>query len=716
MHFTQEDYRKIEAWLQARSAKDTEFLKAYPLTGKEDVPIIQEGKNRLVSMEDLIAKITMANFPDFFNVTNYIDRGNLTIEEAVNCVPAEKRKLGMAITFHNDKNNWVILQFCGVHLNQWSSLCCWKNILDAALDDIILFRPDEEDTTEVASEGKSFVKFKDRSTADEFVDKGRIILRKNIQGSPSCAIDDEDHLVNVLTQSMIKESDTIYEVRYHFDLQGKTIKIPANSTLLFEGGTINNGTVVLNNTSVLGAYEYSGMGNMTIQGTFVAGQVMTFTDGNRQVLKWYNGAEWKLLLDITDYNEIISRINNLIEKHNREVAEINRRIDSTNGRIDNLTETVNNLSNSVDARFETTSTNITNLSKSLEDTKEDLQQQITSISNSLTKLTNNLNNTIQSVIGDYMTSVDLGAIKITINGTEYSIDDNQNITISNITADNTKGTLTVKSGTGDTLGTFNGSGDVTITLPKVEIPETGEPVVPKENELLTVQDSNGNELITYNGESPKTLKLPAPPVPADPGKITFRGISDSDIVYNGKDDLIVNIPKSSQDSSIVVPKSTYRFTVLWSGLINNPHAGTPSSNLYYGYGGDSRDGGTGVVNLRLVRNLNNGRITGTITSTNSDVDIRPISLVASIAQLRNEKTGTSRWDYAATTIAGQFTDQYNFSIYALHKTDKNQRSFDANGLTDVGASNAAQSFVTRFYLTIYGMVKDNRTGLIYPYV
>lgn len=716
MYFTEEDYRKIEAWLKTRTAKDSDFLKAYPLTGKEDVPIIQEGQNRLVPMEDLIAKITMANFPDFFNVTNYIDKGNLTIEEAVNCVPAEKRKLGMAITFHNDKNNWVILQFCGVHINQWSSLCCWKNILDAALDDIILFRPDEEDTTEVVSEGKSLVKFKDRSTADEFVDKGRVILRKNIQGSPSCAIDDEDHLVNVLTQHMIKESGTIYEVRYHFDLQGKVIKIPTNSTLLFEGGTINNGTLVLSNTSVLGAYEYSGMGNITIQGTFVAGQVMTFAEGNRQVLKWYNGAEWKLLLDITDYNEIISRINDLIDKHNREVAEINRSIGITNERIDNLTITVSDLSKSVDDRFSTTNENITNLSRTLTVAKEELQRQITNVSNSLTNLTNNLDNTIKGVIGDYMTNVSLGAVKITINGKEYSIDENQNITVSNIIADSTKGTLTVKSGTGDTLGVFSGSEDVIITLPKVEIPETGEPVVPKENELLTIQDSNGKELVTYNGESPKTLKLPAPPVPADPGKITFRGISDSDIVYNGKDDLIVNIPKSSQDSGTVVPKTTYRFTVLWSGLINNPHAGTPSSNLYYGYGGDSRDGGTGVVNLRLVRNLNDGRITGTITSTNSDVDIRPISLVASIAQLRNEKTGTDRWDYAATTIAGQFTDQYNFKIYALHKTDKNQRSFDANGLTDVGADKSAQSFVTRFYLTIYGMVKDNRTGLIYPYV
>ena len=49
---------------------------------------------------------------------------------------------------------------------------------------------------------------------------------------------------------MINKDNTIYEVRYDFDLDGNTITIPENCVLLFKEGTISNGTVVLNNTRV----------------------------------------------------------------------------------------------------------------------------------------------------------------------------------------------------------------------------------------------------------------------------------------------------------------------------------------------------------------------------------------------------------------------------------------------------------------------------------
>lgn len=50
MTFTKDDYEKIEKWLQDRSIKDTEFEAAEPLNGKEGVPIIQNGKNRIADL------------------------------------------------------------------------------------------------------------------------------------------------------------------------------------------------------------------------------------------------------------------------------------------------------------------------------------------------------------------------------------------------------------------------------------------------------------------------------------------------------------------------------------------------------------------------------------------------------------------------------------------------------------------------------------------
>lgn len=48
---------------------------------------------------------------------------------------------------------------------------------------------------------------------------------------------------NVLTQDMINKSNTIYEIRYDFDLNGGEITIPENCVLKFNGGSLSNGTI-----------------------------------------------------------------------------------------------------------------------------------------------------------------------------------------------------------------------------------------------------------------------------------------------------------------------------------------------------------------------------------------------------------------------------------------------------------------------------------------
>ena len=52
--------------------------------------------------------------------------------------------------------------------------------------------------------------------------------------------------------NMVKEANTIYEIRDAFDLNGKTVTIPDNCVLRFEGGTLKNGTIVGNNTVLEG--------------------------------------------------------------------------------------------------------------------------------------------------------------------------------------------------------------------------------------------------------------------------------------------------------------------------------------------------------------------------------------------------------------------------------------------------------------------------------
>lgn len=63
---------------------------------------------------------------------------------------------------------------------------------------------------------------------------GRVILRKNMVGG-----------VNVLTQAMINQANTIYEIRYDFDLNGVEIIIPDNCILMFKGGGFKNAHLIL---------------------------------------------------------------------------------------------------------------------------------------------------------------------------------------------------------------------------------------------------------------------------------------------------------------------------------------------------------------------------------------------------------------------------------------------------------------------------------------
>lgn len=62
---------------------------------------------------------------------------------------------------------------------------------------------------------------------------------------------------NILIQDMINEPNTVYEIKYDFDLNGTEITLPEGCTLKFDGGSFKNGVVNGNSTKiqVIGVYE-----------------------------------------------------------------------------------------------------------------------------------------------------------------------------------------------------------------------------------------------------------------------------------------------------------------------------------------------------------------------------------------------------------------------------------------------------------------------------
>lgn len=110
--------------------------------------------------------------------------------------------------------------------------------------------PDEEDIT---SNNDDKLKFADRKyNPEKFSGKGYKILRKNIQDGK-----------NILSQSMINQQNTVYEIRYDYDLDNQEITIPEGSTLKFEGGNLSNGTILGNYTEI-----NSKSINVLLKGTF----------------------------------------------------------------------------------------------------------------------------------------------------------------------------------------------------------------------------------------------------------------------------------------------------------------------------------------------------------------------------------------------------------------------------------------------------------------
>lgn len=66
-------------------------------------------------------------------------------------------------------------------------------------------------------------------------------------------------------------ANSLFIIKWDFDLGGQTVNIPSNCILQFEGGVLRNGTVNLNNTRIWPCYDALTIGDVTITGTPLGG-------------------------------------------------------------------------------------------------------------------------------------------------------------------------------------------------------------------------------------------------------------------------------------------------------------------------------------------------------------------------------------------------------------------------------------------------------------
>ena len=234
-------------------------------------------------MQNILDGEAGENLYAYLSKFNHINVGYVASSIAArNAIPEIYRKNGFIVTYYlNEKpiteqyigdketaetdawtedSNWQFINGIGqvdtnsITLNQLS-----KEVLDLITNNKkinIVNYPDGEDLTQVDVCGGNskneinVLKFADKEcNAANFSGLGRVYLRKNIVD-----IEQEDKSTvhkNILTQDMVNKENTEYIIQYNYDLNGETITIPVNCILKLECGTIDNGTIICNNTVIV---------------------------------------------------------------------------------------------------------------------------------------------------------------------------------------------------------------------------------------------------------------------------------------------------------------------------------------------------------------------------------------------------------------------------------------------------------------------------------
>lgn len=166
--------------------------------------------------------------------TKYVIKYNFDLEDKTITIPE-----GCLLEFDGGSisNGTLVGQDIFLVYNQQLS----DVISDIDLEGIFIHKhnisADDEDMEEV----NNVIKLKDREPTSETNPDGgmgRIILRRN-----------------KLFAEQLTQENTIYEIRYDFDLEDTAVIIPANCVLEFDGGSLSNGTLIGNELLFTGNYE-----------------------------------------------------------------------------------------------------------------------------------------------------------------------------------------------------------------------------------------------------------------------------------------------------------------------------------------------------------------------------------------------------------------------------------------------------------------------------
>lgn len=268
----------------------------------------------LVAIEDIYSKLSDTPLEALVSLYNHVKcEWKGSVADTRRTVPLFLRRSGLFITYNNGTKYITEFFSAGndqINTENWIKDSNWTPVPDEdyisagvkpgfgtigyeQLSDNLkqLFRekvnvtnfPDDEDIASI----DNMLKLKDREVdAANFQSKGYVILRKNLRLVNGV-------VKNILTQNMINKPNTNYEIRYDFDLNGETIKIPENTVLEFYGGSLCNGTLIGNNSIIQSSPITIFKHNLNIDGSWI---------NNKTYCEWFNKDIQKTLLSFNSVN------------------------------------------------------------------------------------------------------------------------------------------------------------------------------------------------------------------------------------------------------------------------------------------------------------------------------------------------------------------------------------------------------------------------------
>lgn len=222
-------------------------------------------------MSNIVDEETGESLRIFLLKYNHIDLGYRSSKSSARlAVPIIMRRKGLYITYYLPDDVVITEFFNGnkteVSDTSWIKDELWVkdvnelNVYDVKISDgsITLDKLSEEVMQLISSKGDITINnFPDNEDLELYtiyqdsnnkIDAIRFKDRDNFNGMAYKYLRKTKNMI--LSQSDFNQVNTIYEIRYDFDLDGKIINIPENCELKFVGGSLKNGTIVFSNTII----------------------------------------------------------------------------------------------------------------------------------------------------------------------------------------------------------------------------------------------------------------------------------------------------------------------------------------------------------------------------------------------------------------------------------------------------------------------------------